>query len=60
MFNYLNGVMDLPASGFEGKDRELVLGRRADEISEAHGRYQPDDPIARMLNLAKEYVASHT
>lgn len=61
MFNYWDEVMDLSASGFDGKDRELVLGRRTYEIFEAHWPYQPnDDPIARTLNAAKKYVASRT
>ena len=61
MFNYWDEVMDLSASGFDGKDRELVLGRRTYEIFEAHWPYQPDDdPTARTLNAAKKYVASRT
>ncbi len=28
MFNYWDEAMDISASGFDGKDRELVLGRR--------------------------------
>ena len=28
MFNYSDEGMDISASGFDGKDRELVLGRR--------------------------------
>jgi dihydrofolate reductase len=61
MFNLSDEVMDLSASGFDGKDRELVLGRRTYEIFEAHWPYQPDDnPIARTLNAARKYVASRT
>jgi len=61
MFNYWDEGMDLSASGFDGKDRELVLGRRTYEIFEAYWPYQPDDhPIARTLNAAKKYVASCT
>ena len=61
MFNYWDEVMDLSASGFDGKDRELVLGRRTYEIFEAYWPYQPDDhPIAKTLNAAKKYVASLT
>lgn len=53
--------MDLSASGFDGKDRELVLGRKTYEIFEAHWPYQSeDDPIARTLNAAKKHVASRT
>ena len=52
---------DLSAAGFDGKDRELVLGRKTYEIFEAYWPYQPDDdPIARTLNAAKKHVASHT
>ena len=61
MFAYGDEVMDLSASGFDGKDRELVLGRRTYEIFEAYWPYQPDDhPIARTLNAARKYVASRT
>jgi dihydrofolate reductase len=61
MFNYWDEGMDLSASGFDAKDRELVLGRRTYEIFEAYWPYQPDDdPIARALNAAKKYVASRT
>jgi dihydrofolate reductase len=60
-FNYWDEVMGLSASGFDGKDRELVLGRKTYEIFEAHWPYQPDeDPTARTLNAAKKYVASRT
>ena len=53
--------MNLSTSGFDGKDRELVLGRRTYEIFEAHWPYQPDDdPTASTLNAAKKYVASGT
>ena len=61
IFNYWEEVMDLSASGFDGKDRELVLGRRTYQIFEAYWPYQPDDhPIAKTLNAAKKYVASRT
>ncbi|MFZ3045779.1 MAG: dihydrofolate reductase family protein [Desulfatirhabdiaceae bacterium] len=60
-FNYWDEVMDLSASGFDGKDRELVLGRKTYEIFEAHWPYQPaDDPTAQSLNAARKYVASRT
>ncbi len=60
-FNYWNESMDISTSGFDGKDRELVLGRRTYEIFEAYWPYQPDgDPTARTLNAAKKYVASRT
>jgi len=61
MFNYADESMDLSAAGFDGKDRELVLGRRTYQIFEAYWPYQPvDDPIAKTLNAAKKYVASRT
>ena len=61
MFGYMDESMDISASGFDGKDRELVLGRRTYEIFEAYWPYQPDDhPIAKTLNAAKKNVASRT
>jgi dihydrofolate reductase len=61
MFNYSDEGMDISASGFDGKDRELVLGRRTYEIFEAYWPYQRgDNPIAKTLNAAKKYVASRT
>jgi dihydrofolate reductase len=60
-FNYWDEFMGLSASGFDGKDRELVLGRRTYEIFEAHWPYQPeDDPTARSLNAARKHVATRT
>jgi dihydrofolate reductase len=60
-FNYWDDTMDISASGFDGKDRELLLGRRTYEIFEAYWPYQPDDsPVARTLNAAKKHVASRT
>jgi dihydrofolate reductase len=53
----MNGMLD----GFDGKDRELVLGRRTYEIFEAYWPYQPaHDPIAQTLNAARKHVASCT
>jgi dihydrofolate reductase len=61
MFAYGDESMDLSASGFDGKDREVVLGRRTYEIFEAYWPYQPvDHPIAKTLNAARKYVASRT
>ncbi len=61
MFNYLEETMDISTAGFDGKDRELLLGRRTYEIFEAYWPYQrDDDPIAKTLNAAKKYVASRT
>ncbi len=60
-FNYWDEAMDISASGFDARDRELVLGRRTYEIFEAYWPYQPaDDPIARTLNATKKHVASRT
>jgi dihydrofolate reductase len=61
MFNYWDEGVDISAAGFDGKDRELVLGRRTYEIFEAYWPCQPvDDPIARTLNAARKHVASRT
>jgi dihydrofolate reductase len=60
-FNYWDEAMDISVAGFDGKGRELVLGRRTYEIFEAYWPYQPeDDPIARTLNAVKKHVASRT
>ena len=61
MFGYADESMDLSGAGFDGEDRELVLGRRTYEIFEAYWPYQPDDnQIAKTFNAAKKYVASRT
>ncbi|MHA6206254.1 dihydrofolate reductase family protein [Dyella soli] len=61
VFDYWDDSMDISAAGFDGKDRELVLGRRTYQIFEAYWPYQPEDhPIARTLNAAKKHVASRT
>jgi len=53
--------MDISASGFDGKDRELVLGRKTYQIFEAYWPSQPDDnPIAKTFNATKKYVASRS
>ena len=53
--------MDLSAAGFDGKDRELVLGRKTYELFEGYWPYQPEEnPIARTFNAAKKHVASRT
>lgn len=54
-------AMGLAAAGFDGTNRELVLGRRTWEIFAAHWPYQPtDDAVARTLNAARKHVASRT
>lgn len=61
MFAYGDDGMDLSAAGFDGKDRELVLGRRTYQIFEAYWPYQAEGhPIAKTLNAAKKHVASRT
>ena len=54
-------AMDLSAAGFDGKGRELVLGRKTYEIFEAYWPHQAEDnAIARTFNAAKKHVASRT
>jgi len=58
---YWDDSTDISGSGFDGKDRELVLGRRTYEIFEAYWPYQGDDnPVAQTLNAARKHVASRT
>lgn len=53
--------MDVSEAGFDGKDRELILGRRTYEIFEAYWPYQEEnDPIAKSLNAARKHVATRT
>lgn len=60
-FGFWDDSMDASAAGFDGKDRELVLGRRTYQIFEAYWPYQAhDNPVAQTLNAAKKYVASRT
>ena len=60
-FSYWDEVMGRAMRGFDGKERELVLGRKTYEIFEAHWPYQPaDDPTAQALNAARKHVASRT
>lgn len=61
MFGYRAEGSDISAAGFDGKDRELVLGRMTYEIFEAYWPYQPEDhPIAKTFNTTRKYVASRT
>src|SRR3712207_4514165 len=54
-------AMEVSAAGFDGKGRELLLGRKTYEIFEAHWPYQPaEDPTAKALNAARKHVASRT
>lgn len=61
LFAFGDAGMDLSEAGFDGKDRDLVLGRKTYEIFEAYWPYQAEDnPIARTFNAAKKHVASRT
>jgi dihydrofolate reductase len=52
---------DLSAAGFDGHDRELVLGRRTYELFAGYWPHQSEDnPIAKTFNAAKKHVASRT
>lgn len=60
-FNYFDDSVDIAGAGFDGQDRELVLGRKTYEIFEAYWPYQgADNPVAKPLNAAKKHVASRT
>jgi dihydrofolate reductase len=60
-FAFEDAAMDLSAAGFDGKDRELLLGRKTYEIFAAYWPHQSkDNPIARTFNAAKKHVASRT
>ena len=60
-FAYWDDEMDLSAAGFDGKDRELVLGRKTYEIFAGYWPRQSDDnPIAKTFNATKKHVASRT
>ena len=60
-FSFWDEAMDQHMRGFDGKDRELLLGRRTYEIFEAYWPYQPaDQPIAQTFNAARKHVASRT
>lgn len=61
MFNYSADDAAFAQAGFDGKGRELLLGRRTYEIFEAFWPYQPEnDPIAKTFNATTKYVASRT
>ena len=60
-FSFWDEIMGQSTTGFDGKDRELLLGRKTYEIFEAHWPYQPAaDPTAQALNAAKKHVVSRT
>ncbi len=60
-FAFWNETTDISAAGFDGKDRELVLGRKTYEIFESYWpRQSEDNPVAKTFNAAKKHVASRT
>lgn len=60
-FQHWDDAMGHDMKGFDGKDRELVLGRRTYEIFEAYWPYQSaDNPIAKTFNATRKHVASRT
>ena len=60
-FPFWDEALGRDMKGLDGKDRELVLGRRTYEIFEAYWPYQAaDNPIAQTLNAARKHVASRT
>lgn len=61
LFSFDDEEMDISGAGFDGRGRDLVLGRRTYEIFEAYWPYQSEDnQIAATLNAAKKYVATRT
>jgi dihydrofolate reductase len=60
-FAFWDEETDLSAAGFDGNDRELVLGRKTYEIFAGYWPHQTEDnAIARTFNAAKKHVASRT
>jgi dihydrofolate reductase len=60
-FAFWDAAMDLSEAGFDGKDRELVLGRKTYEIFAAYWpRQSKDNEMARTFNAARKHVASRT
>lgn len=60
-FPFWSADMEDSMMGLDGKDRDIVLGRRTYEIFDAYWPYRSDDePIAKTLNAARKYVASRT
>lgn len=60
-FAFWDEEMDLSAAGFDGNDRELVLGRKTYELFAAYWPHQSNDnPVARTFNAARKHVASRT
>ena len=60
-FPFWDEVMGRDMRGFDGKDRELLLGRKTYEIFDGYWPYQSaEDPIARTFNATRKHVASRT
>lgn len=60
-FAFWDAATDLSAAGFDGKDRELVLGRKTYEIFAAYWPHQSkDNEIAGTFNAARKHVATRT
>jgi dihydrofolate reductase len=60
-FGFGDEDMDLSAAGFDGKARELVLGRKTYEIFAGYWPNRAEDnPIAKTFNVARKHVASRT
>jgi len=60
-FAFWDEDMDLSAAGFDGRDRELVLGRKTYEIFARYWPHQPpDNAVAKTFNATKKHVASRT
>lgn len=60
-FPYWDETLELSARGFEGEDRELVLGRKTYEIFAGFWPHLPaENPNAQSMNAARKYVASRT
>ena len=60
-FAFWDEAMDLSAAGFDGGQRELVLGRRTYDLLAAYWpRQSEENPIATRFNAARKHVASRT
>jgi dihydrofolate reductase len=54
-FAFEDDAMDLSAAGFDGKNRDLVLGRKTYDLFAAYWPHQSEEnPIAKTLNAAKK------
>lgn len=61
MVDFAAEDMDISEAGFDGSDRELVLGRKTYEIFAAYWPQQSDDnAIAKTFNATRKHVASRT